>query len=119
MLATCDGSQPRVRPITVLKYVGFVVYFASRTRFHKVVELERNNRVELCFLAERHDQLRITGLAERVFDAALIQEIWYSTPLLREWLGVIENPEFLLYRVIPSQVRYMREWSLEYVELDE
>jgi hypothetical protein len=37
--------------------------------------------------------------------------------LLRAYLKTIDNPEFMLYRVMPHRVRYMREWALEYHEV--
>jgi general stress protein 26 len=117
MLATCDGDQPRVRPVAPVKYEGFTVYLATRTRFHKVAELAFNRRVELCYMAPRHDQVRITGTADRVSGDSLLRQVWDSNALLKEWLGSIDNPEFLLYRITPSEVRYMREWSLDYLSV--
>ena len=73
--------------------------------------------VELCYVDERHDQVRITGIAEVVTDRALLEEIWAENPLLGQFLGSIDNPEFMLYRVVPERVRFMREWALEYFEV--
>ena len=28
--------------------------------------------------------------------------------------GTIDNPELLVYRIVPEQVRFMREWALDY-----
>jgi general stress protein 26 len=64
-----------------------------------------------------HDQVRITGLAEVVTDPQLLQEIWEANPLLKQYLGTIDNPALILYRVNPARVRYMREWALEYHEV--
>jgi hypothetical protein len=43
--------------------------------------------------------------------------IWQSNPLLRVYLGSPDNPEFILYRIVPGQVRFMREWALDYHEV--
>jgi general stress protein 26 len=59
----------------------------------------------------------ITGTAEVVTDRELIQEIWAENPLLRYYLGTPDNPELVVYRVVPGRVRYMREWALEYHEV--
>ena len=61
--------------------------------------------------------MRITGIAEMVIDHALLQEIWDENPLLRKYLGTIDNPELIVYRILPSHVRYMKEWALEYYEV--
>jgi hypothetical protein len=36
---------------------------------------------------------------------------------LRRYLGSLDNPELIVYRMRPSRVRYMREWALEYHEV--
>ena len=63
------------------------------------------------------DDNRITGAASIETSRPLLEEIWASNPLLRQYLGNIDNPEFILYRIDPQQVRYMREWALEYFDV--
>jgi general stress protein 26 len=116
-LATIDGEQPRVRPVSPVRTDGFTVYIANLRGYHKTVEIEANPRVELCYLDGDHDQVRITGIAEVVTDPALLREIWDENPLLRGYLGTIDNPELIVYRVTPERVRFMREWALEYQEV--
>ena len=60
------------------------------------------------FLGEIFSQLKAAG------NATVLQEIWGANPLLRQYLGRIDNPEFILYRIRPTRVRYMKEWALEY-----
>ena len=116
-LATLDGDQPRVRPVSPVRTDGFTVYVANLRGYHKTAEIAANPRVELCYLDDRHDQVRITGTAEVVTDRAILQDVWDHNPLLRQYLGSIDNPEFLLYRVRPNRVRFMREWALHYHEV--
>jgi general stress protein 26 len=73
--------------------------------------------VELCYLDNKHDQVRITGVAEVVTDRTLLQEIWDSNPLLRQYLGSLDNPELIVYRIRPIRVRFMREWALDYFDV--
>jgi general stress protein 26 len=113
-LATMDGDQPRLRPVSPVRTDHFTVYVANLRSYHKTVEIAANPRVELCYLDDRHDQVRITGTAEPVTDLVLLREIWDSNPLLRQYLGRIDNPELLVYRIVPNRIRYMREWALEY-----
>ena len=116
-LATLDGDQPRIRPVSPVKTDGFTVYIANLRSYHKTAEIAANPKVELCYLDEHHDQVRLTGIAEVVTEAAVLQEIWDSNPLLRQYLGRIDNPELIVYRVRPSRVRYMQEWALTYYEV--
>jgi general stress protein 26 len=114
-LATADGDQPRVRPVSPVRTDRFTVYVANLRSYHKTIEISSNPKVELCYLDDHHDQVRITGVAEVVSDRVLVQSIWDSNPLLRQYLGRIDNPEFILYRIRPTRVVYMKEWALEYV----
>ncbi len=116
-LATIDGDQPRLRPVSPVKTDGFTIYIASLRSYHKTVEIAANPNVELAYLDEQHDQVRITGVAEVVSDQATLQNIWDRNPLLRQYLGSIDNPELIVYRVVPNRVRFMREWALEYHEV--
>ena len=114
MLATLDGDQPRVRPVSPVRTTEFTAYIASFRSSHKTGEIEANTKVELCYMSDKHDQVRITGTAETVGERDVIQEIWDTNPLLRSYLVSIDNPEFVLYRVVPTLVRFMREWALDY-----
>ncbi len=116
-LATIDGDQPRVRPVSPVRTDGFTVYVANLRGYHKTGEIAANPKVELCYLDDHHDQVRITGEAEVVTDRALLGEIWEANPLLRNYLGTIDNPELIVYRIRPDRVRYMKEWALDYHEV--
>ncbi len=116
-LATIDGDQPRLRPVSPVRTDGFTVYVANLRMYHKTGEIAANPKVELCYLDEGHNQVRLTGVAEVLTDRELMQEIWDSNPLMRKYLGSIDNPALIVYRITPKQVRYMLEWALEYYEV--
>ena len=116
-LATIDGDQPRVRPVSPVLVEGFTFYVANLRSYGKTREIAANPRVELCYLDDAHDQVRITGVAEVLGDRAKLQEIWDGNALLRRYLGSPENPELIIYRIRPERVRFMREWALEYHEV--
>lgn len=117
VLATVDGDQPRVRPVSPVRTDGFTVYVANLRRYGKTAELAANAKAEICYTDEEHNQVRITATAEILADRAVLEEIWNSNPLLRAYLGSIDNPELIIYRLQPNRVRYMREWALEYYEV--
>lgn len=116
-LATIDGDQPRLRPVSPVRTDGFTVYVANLRQYHKTVEIEANPKVELCYLDRGHNQVRITGKAEVVTDRPLLESIWNENPLLRQYLGSLDNPDLIVYRILPRQVRYMKEWALEYYDV--
>lgn len=116
-LATIDGDQPRLRPVSPVRTDGFTVYVANLRNYHKTVEIEANPNVELCYLDESHDQVRITGVAETVTDRDVLREIWDANPLMRQYLGSLDNPQLIVYCIRPNRVRFMREWALEYHDI--
>jgi general stress protein 26 len=116
-LATIDGDQPRLRPVSPVRTDGFTVYVANLRAYHKTQEIAANPKVELCYLDDHHDQVRITGVAEIVTERPLLQEIWDANPLLRQYLGSLDNPMLIVYRVRPNRVRFMKEWALDYHEV--
>src|SRR5262249_52689074 len=116
-LATIDGDQPRVRPVSPVRTDRFTVYVANLRSYHKTGEIAANPRVELCYLDDKHDQVRITGMAEVVTDRALLQGVWDANPLLRQYLGSIDNPQMIVYCIRPNRVRFMKEWALDYHEV--
>lgn len=116
-LATIDEDQPRLRPVSPVRTDQFTVYVANLKQYHKTVEIEANPKVELCYLDEGHNQVRITGTAEVVTDRPLLEDIWNENPLLRQYLGSLDNPNLIIYRIVPNKVRYMKEWALEYYDV--
>lgn len=117
-LATVDGDQPHVmRPVSPVRTEGFVVYVANLRMYAKTAQIAANPKVELCYMDEQHNQVRITGRAEVVTDRTVLQSIWDESPLMRQYLGSIDNPALIVYRISPSNVRYMQEWALEYYDV--
>ena len=117
MLATMEGDQPRLRPISPIRTEGFTIYVANLRSYGKTKELQVNPKVELCYCDAEHNQVRITGQAEVITDRPLLEDLWAHAPLLRAYLGSLDNPELIIYRIIPQQVRYMKEWALSYNEV--
>jgi general stress protein 26 len=117
VLATMDGDQPRVRPVSPVRTDGFTIYIANLKSYGKTTEIEKNPRVELCYLDDDHNQVRITGLAEVVTYRKILEEIWNSNKLLQHYLGSIDNPELIVYKIVPNRVRFMLEWALKYYEV--
>src|SRR6266481_9860779 len=65
-LATIDGDQPRLRPVSPVRTDGFIVYVANLRHYHKTGEIAANPKVELCYLDDHHNQVRISGVASVV-----------------------------------------------------
>jgi uncharacterized pyridoxamine 5'-phosphate oxidase family protein len=114
VLATVEGDQPRVRPVSPVKTEGFTIYVANLRRYGKTAQLAANPKAELCYTDDDHHQVRITATASILTDPVMLKEIWDGNPLLRAYLRTPDNPELVIYVFTPNEVRYMREWALEY-----
>ena len=84
-LATIDGDQPRLRPVSPVRTDGFTVYVANLRAYHKTAEIAANPKVELCYLDDGHNQVRITGTAEVVIERPLLEEIWAAEVKQSSW----------------------------------
>jgi general stress protein 26 len=100
-----------------VRFDRFTVYLANLHGSNKTREIAANPRVELCFLDGRHDQVRISGVAEVVSEGAALEEALAPNTLLRAHLEAVGNAQFLLYRIRPTRVRFMQEWALDYHEV--
>ena len=117
-LATVEGDQPRVRPVSPVRTEGFTVYVANLKSYGKTKDIAANPNVELCYMDDDHNQVRITGKAQVLKDRRILEEIWSENRLLQYYLGAIDNPELIVYKINPIRVRYMVEWSLQYFEVN-
>lgn len=119
MLATVDTTegQPHLRPVSPVLTDGFIVYIANLRAYGKTNQIAINPKVELCYMDEAHDQVRITGVAEILADPDLLEVIWRDNPLLRRYLGRADNPSLIIYKVRPTRIRFMREWALHYEDI--
>src|SRR5262245_14208451 len=79
-LATIDGDQPRVRPASRVHTDGLTGYVANLRSYHRTGEIAANPNGGLSDLDERHDQVRITGVASVVTHRATRQLIWDTNP---------------------------------------
>src|SRR3954469_12743932 len=95
-LATIDGDQPRLRPISPVRVDGFTIYVANLRSYAKTHESATNPKAGLCYIEPGRDQTRIVGVAEVLTDRAVLKEIWNANPLLRRYLGSVENPELII-----------------------
>ncbi|MDH3650277.1 MAG: pyridoxamine 5'-phosphate oxidase family protein [Saprospiraceae bacterium] len=117
MLATIEGTQPRLRPVSPVHTDGFTIYIGNLKSYDKTAQIDNNPKVELCYLDEHHNQVRITGMAIIEKNRKILEDIWKSNQLLQLYLGSLDNPELIVYRIEPISVRFMQEWALKYHEI--
>ena len=65
-LASIDGDQPRVRPVSPVRTDDFTVYVANLRAYHKTVEIAANPKVELCYLDAHHGDDRVQRVQSEI-----------------------------------------------------
>jgi len=108
MLTTVDKEgEFRSRPMATseIKEEG-VIYFFTQAHTPKTEELDKNHKVNICFV-DRDDQVyvSVSGQATVIRDQAKINELW--TPFLKAWFPKgKEDQNINLLRVEISKAEY-------------
>ena len=104
--------QPVFRELTKQENVTVLARSSVQLLVRHPKLLDEGARQQLRELLDRYEVLRtVIEFRDR------LQQIWDDNPLLRQYLGALDNPEFILYRIRPTRIRYMREWALDYHEV--
>lgn len=109
-LASIDGEVPRLRPMTKLYNQGFCIWSCSHKDTNKIKQIRENPMVEACFLDQSNRHLRVMGAAE-IFDGEVD---WEAMPFRKDELPMLEDPDYILIKIFPKEVRMVNDWSLEY-----
>ena len=108
-LATAEGDQPRVRPVSLLN-LEKKFWIATSQRSAKARQILRNPNVEFCYplTAEcGNGYIRVSGIGTLVRDSEVIERIGNQIPFLTEhWTGT-QDPDFCLIRITRVEVEYL------------
>ena len=107
MMVTEDGDHLRSRPMAMSqKEFDGTLWFFTRADSHKVVELEKEHRVNLAFAHPgKQDYVSVSGKASLVRDKAAIDQHWAES--VRVWFPKgKDDPEIALLKVAVQQAEY-------------
>jgi len=113
-LATSEGDQPRVRPVTLLN-LDRKFWIATGTRSAKARQMRRNPNVEFCLpLTSECGQgyLRVSGIATAVADPETRETVGRQIPFLKDFWAGSDDPQFALFRITRVEVEYLRPGEL-------
>ena len=113
-LATCDGDQPRVRPVSIALCEGMNLWIATYTNWNKVGQLQRNPRVEVIVLVDSGALVRIVGRGLIRDSAEDRRRVFEAFPLIRRYFSDPSDPDYTLIEVVADQVGVKDGWELEY-----
>jgi len=120
-LATCEGDQPRVRPVSVFSCDDGSFLVATVTKTRKVEQLKNNPKVELCFVDDRHRQVRIQGraeLVESIEEKGRLMKQYLSAAMWSQYFKGPDDPLFALYRIRPEHMEWMDSGQIFYRPVD-
>lgn len=108
-LATAEGDQPRVRPVTLLN-LEEKFWIATSPRSTKARQILRNPNVEFCYpLSEEsgNGYIRVSGIATMIRDSEVIERIGSQIPFLIDYWTGTKDPDFCLIRITRVEIEYM------------
>lgn len=100
-LATADGNQPRVRPMTLI-YHKDTCWFVSIAGREKINEIEKNNNVEFAINPQDREDLstiRGAGKAVLITDFETKKEVIEAIPWFDRYWKSYDDQRFFLYRL--------------------
>lgn len=114
-LATVDGDQPRVRPVTLIHF-DEKLWITTVTEDAKVRQIKMNHKVELSwYFGEegKRGSLRFAGTAEIVEDREWKAQIADAVEWFNAFWKSVDDPGYTLLRISPEEVEYMRPGEME------
>ena len=109
-LATTEGDQPRVRPVTLI-YFDKRFWITTGTSDAKVKQIQGNPKVELCLLLTEGDRdlyVRAAGLAKIIEDKETKGKMARHCDFFSEHWESVDDPNYTLLEVCPTEVEYLR-----------
>jgi general stress protein 26 len=115
MLATAEGNQPRVRPVTLVNNQG-QLYLMTGTNSRKVDQIKSNNSVEIVKVVrvgEKTGYVRFSALAHIVEDQAIKARIADETPFFTSYWEHPTDPTYTLIQFQITTLSYLKPDAME------
>ena len=114
-LATCDGDQPRVRPVSPIVEDNLSVWVTTFCNSRKVIQIKQNPKICLSFMEhpEGTKSAFVIGEAEIIPDLDQKKRIWKlaSFDLSRHFPKGPESDEFCLLKIDIKKVEWWENWE--------
>jgi general stress protein 26 len=114
-LATSDGDQPQVRPVTPIVEDDMSIWVATFSDSRKVKQIKQNPKVCLSFVKHPSGDKTaiIVGEAEITKDLELKKRVWKLSPydMSQYWPEGPESEKFCLLKIIPNKIEWWDSWE--------
>jgi len=114
-LATCDGDQPRVRPVSPIVEDDMSVWITTYSTSRKIKQLRQNPKICLAFVEQPSGDKAATiiGEAKIVSDMAQKKRVWKlaAFDLSEHFPNGPESDEFCVLRIAPKRIEWRESWT--------
>ena len=114
-LATLDGKQPRVRPVTMIHH-DKKLWVTTGTKDAKVKQIKKNAKFEVSWYFGRKGNpgsLRLSGKAEIVKDKKTKAEIAAQLNWFNYFWKSVDDPHYTRLRLASDRAEYMRPGEMK------
>ncbi len=115
--ATCEGDQPRVRAMMPVLLDDGRLLMATFPGTPKLAQINKNPKIEICFVDRKLSHCRYEGRAEISQDKALKEELWNKQIMLRSFFSGVDDERYILVVVKPVKVSIMNLGDPGYTEV--
>jgi len=109
-LATCDGDQPRVRPVSPIIEDDMSIWVTTRSTSRKVKQLRENPKICLAFveLPDGDKAVTIIGEALIIPDIRKKRRVWKLAPfdLYEHFPDGPDSDDFCLLKIIVKRIEW-------------
>ena len=105
--ATVEGNKPQVRPMMPYLTEEGELLLALLGRSRTLPQIKANPNVEICFVDRKMWYCRVTGEGKITENKEGKSTLWENIPMLRQYFGGAEDPNFKLLEVTIKSVEAM------------
>lgn len=113
-LATCDGDQPRVRPVSPV-VEGLDIWITTFVNSRKMKQIKKNPKVCLGFCQPPDGEKRaiIIGKAEVIKDMKEKQRIWNMSwfDLKKYFPGGVKDKNYAVFKIKIDKIEWDNDWE--------
>jgi general stress protein 26 len=114
-LATCDGDQPQVRPVSPIVEDDMSIWVATRAGSRKVKQIRGNSKVSLAFveLPRGRKAATVIGRAVIIDDPAEKKRIWHAADydLSVHFPDGPKSSDFALLKIEVDKIEWRDRWE--------
>ena len=114
-LATCDGDQPRVRPVSPIVEDDMSVWVTTFASSRKVKQIKLNPKICLAFVEQPNGEKAaiVIGEAQIVPDMEQKKRVWglATFDLLQHFPQGPESDEFCILKINVKKIEWRDSWE--------